>query len=40
LNGTRGNSLEATRVDYWADGDYARVIALGSSPDHDIPAVI
>jgi hypothetical protein len=23
-----------------ADGDYARVIALGSSPDHDIPAVI
>jgi hypothetical protein len=36
----RGSLLEATGVDCWADGDYARVVALGSLPDRDIPAAI
>jgi len=34
------SSPEATKVDGWADGDYARAIALGSCPIMTSPAVI
>ena len=40
LNGLAAARSRQRGWDCWADGDYARVIALGSSPYHDIPAVI